>query len=201
MGTLENIKKVWRKMKVKGKYTYKYSTVNFRISVAKRFRLFSKKTAKSHSKTLSIIMDFFEWHGFLPSDRFEKSIVQEIAKNRKRTDATIAILKSIEKEQTKPTNAMLLSLFEENLKQEKKEPALIEKKFAHKSLKNKPIEDTTVPKIRYDRLTEKMNTIKRDFSDVLDKVQTVKSSFGKNYLKLELTESELIKLKRTLQNL
>ena len=78
---------------------------------------------------------------------------------------------------------------------------MIEKKFAHKSLKNKPIEDTTIPKIRYDRLTEKMNSIKRDFSDVLDKVQTVKSSFGKSYLKLELTEAELIKLKRTLKNL
>ena len=178
-----------------------FQAVRLKKRTLSRFKHFSKKVSNSYSETMENVIDFFEWHGSLPSDRFEKSIVQEIAKNRKRTDATIAILKSIEKEQTKPTTAMLLSLFEENLKQEKKEPALIEKKFAHKSLKNNPIEDTTIPKIRYDRLTEKMNSIKRDFSDVLDKVQTVKSSFGKSYLKLELTEAELIKLKRTLKNL
>ncbi|WP_117884180.1 BfmA/BtgA family mobilization protein [Aureibaculum luteum] len=199
--TPENIKEVWRKMIVKGKYNYKYSTVNFKSSIAKRFRMFSKKISKSHSESIRIIMDFFEWHGFLPSDKFERSMLQEIIKNRKRTEAIIAIIKSIEKEQTKPTTAMLLSLFEENLKQEKKEPLMVEKKFADKQLENKPVENTTVPKIRYERLTEKMNLVKQNFSDVLNKVKTVKSSFGKNYFKLELSEEELTKLKRTLQNL
>ncbi|MDY7396904.1 BfmA/BtgA family mobilization protein [Aureibaculum sp. 2210JD6-5] len=102
-------------MIVKGKYRYEYNTVNLTISVVKRFRLFSWKITKSHSESLNVMMNFFEWHGFLPADRSERSIVEEMIKNRKRTEAIIAIIKSIEKEQTQPTTAMLLSLFEENL--------------------------------------------------------------------------------------
>ena len=125
-------------MLVKGKYKYQYSTVNLKASVAKRFRLFSKKIAKSHSETLTVIMDFFEWHGVNPSKQFGKSIIQEILKNRARTDtsikrneATIAIIRDIEINQTKPNNAMLLSLFGANAKEQKpikKEKKRIEKK-------------------------------------------------------------------------
>lgn len=200
--TLINIEKVWRKMIVKGKYKYQYSTVNLRVSVAKRFRLFSKKIARSHSDTLSVIIDFFEWHGFLPSDRFEKSIIQEIAKNRKRTEASIAIIRDIEKHQTKPTNAMLLSLFEENLTQgSEHESDMVEKKFVDRTVQEKPIQDTSIPKIRYVRLEEKMDVVKTNFIYVLNKVKVVKGGFGKGYLKLELTEAELIKFKRTLKNI
>jgi hypothetical protein len=197
--TPKNIEKVWRKMIVKGKYNYEYSTVNLRISVAKRFRLFSKKIAKSHSETLCVIMDFFEWHGFLPSDRFERSIVQEIAKSRKRTEASIAIIKNIEKHQTKPTTVMLQSLFEVKSEQEQEAPEMVEKKFADSVLEEKPIENTTVPKIRYERLEDNMNSVREDFIQVLDKVKTVKNNFGKSYLKLELTEKELVKFRRTLE--
>lgn len=186
-------------MVMKGKYKYEYSNVNFRISVAKRFRSFSRKIAKSHSDSLSIIMDFFEWHGFQPSDRFGKSLLQEILKNRKRTDASIAILKDIETSQTKPTNAMLLSLFEENITEEG--PELVERKYEDMLSEEPTAIEITVPKIRYERLKEKMDSIKEDFDYVLNNVKIVKSNFGKNYLKLELTEDELVKFKRSLKNL
>ncbi len=121
-------------MIVKGKYKYKYSAVNIRFSVAVRFRTFSKKTARSHTDTLVTIMDFFEWHGFLPSDRIGQSIVEELLKNRKRTEvsiartnATIAIIKDIEKKHDKPTTAMLQSLFQGVV--EKEEPVRKEKLF------------------------------------------------------------------------
>lgn len=196
-----NTEKIWRKMKKMDGNNNPYSNVNLKLPIAKRFRKFSKKIAKTHSETLRIIMDFFEWHGFMPSDRFGKSLLQEIIKNRKRTDASIAIIKNIEKDQTKPTNAMLLSLFEENALQDETEgPELVEKKFAEKKPEELIAVETTVPKIRFDRLHEKMNLVKQDFNYVLDKVKVVKSSFGKDYLKLELTEEELIKIKRTLKN-
>ena len=135
----------------------------------------------------------------MPSDRFGKSLLQEIIKNRKRTDANIAILKDIEKSQTGPTNAMLLSLFEENVTEEASE--LVERKYDKKQLKESIEIETTIPKIRYDRLQDKMTAIQEDFSYVLENVKIVKSNFGKNYLKLELTEEELVKFKRTLKNL
>ena len=108
-------------MVVKGKYEYKYLALNLRASVVKRFRSFAKKITGSQSEALEKMIDFFEWHGFTPNDRFVDSILEEIRKNRKRTEANIAILRDIEVTQTKPSNIMLLSLFGENLKQQEVE--------------------------------------------------------------------------------
>ena len=192
-------------MLVKGKYKYQYSTVNLKASVAKRFRLFSKKITKSHSETLTVIMDFFEWHGVNPSKQFGKSIIQEILKNRARTDtsikrneATIAIIRDIEINQTKPNNAMLLSLFGANAKEQK--PIKKEKKQIEKKEEATAEIEITVPKIRYERLTEKMEHITKDYRYVLDKIEVVNSNFGKEYLKLNISKSELEKFKRILKN-
>ncbi|GAA3615440.1 BfmA/BtgA family mobilization protein [Flavivirga amylovorans] len=173
-----------------------FKTVRLKKKTLIRFKRFSKKVSKSYSETMELVIDFFEWHGFLPSDRFEKSIIQEIAKNRKRTEASIAIIKDIEKSQTKPTNAMLSALFGESLVQE--EPLLVERKFKDTPREKKQVE-TTVPKIRYENLEWKMDSVKNDFSYVLDNVKVVKSSFGKNYLRLELNEEELVKFRRILR--
>ncbi len=193
-------------MLVKGKYKYQYSTVNLKASVAKRFRLFSKKIAKSHSETLTVIMDFFEWHGVNPSKQFGKSIIQEILKNRARTDtsikrneATIAIIRDIEINQTKPNNAMLLSLFGANAKEQKQIKK--EKKQIEKEEEATAKIEITVPKIRYERLNEKMEHITKDYGYILNNVEVVKSNFGKEYLKLNISKSELQKFKRILKNI
>ena len=193
-------------MLVKGKYKYQYSTVNLKASVAKRFRLFSKKITKSHSETLTVIMDFFEWHGVNPSKQFGKSIIQEILKNRARTDtsikrneATIAIIRDIEINQTKPNNAMLLSLFGANAKEQK--PIKKEKKQIEKEEEATAKIEITVPKIRYERLNEKMEHITKDYGYILNNVEVVKSNFGKEYLKLNISKSELQKFKRILKNI
>jgi hypothetical protein len=193
-------------MLVKGKYRYKYSTVNLKATVAKRFRLFSKKITKSHSETLTVIMDFFEWHGVNPSKQFGKSIIQEILKNRARTDtsikrneATIAIIRDIEINQTKPNNAMLLSLFGANAKEQK--PIKKEKKQIEKEEEATAKIEITVPKIRYERLNEKMEHITKDYGYILNNVEVVKSNFGKEYLKLNISKSELQKFKRILKNI
>ena len=56
--------------------------------------------------------------------------------------------------------------------------------------------DITVPKIRYERLQEEMKGLSQDFEYVLGKARLVKSSFGKPYLKLEISRSELARYKR-----
>ena len=83
-------------MRVKGKYEYKYLALNLKASVVKRFRLFAKKMRGSQSEALEKMIEFFEWHGFKPNDRFTDSILEEIRKNRRRTEAHIAILRDIE---------------------------------------------------------------------------------------------------------
>ncbi|SFB92198.1 hypothetical protein SAMN04489722_101269 [Algibacter lectus] len=45
------------------------------------------------------------------------------------------------------------------------------------------IEKTTMPRIRYERLEDKMNSVKSDFWFVLDRVKVVKISFEKDYFK------------------
>jgi len=178
-----------------------FKTVRIREKTLSRFKSFSKKVSKSYSRTLDTVMDFFEWHGFLPNDKFGKSMVQEILKNRKRTEAMIAIIKDIEKNQTKPTNAMLLSLFEGQSEDEDEMEEWIEHfESQHKTEEEEPIE-THVPKIRYERLEYKMGNLKKDFGYVLDNVKLVKSSFGKNHLRLELSEGEIEKFKRAVKNL
>ncbi len=184
-------------MRVKGKYEYKYLALNLKASVVKRFRSFAKKMAGSQSEALEKMIDFFEWHGFKPNDRFADSILEEIRKNRKRTDANIAILRDIEITQTKPNNAMLLSLFGESIRQEK--PIKREKKLIKKASEEKK-KEITVPKIRYERLADKFNLTVQDYQKVLDSVKVVKKGFGKAYLKLEISENELEKYRKRLRN-
>ncbi len=174
---------------------YGFSAISIKASVANRFRRFSKRIARSHTETLTCIMDFFEWHGFTPNDRFAKSIQDEILKNRKRIEASIAIIRDIEITQTKPTNAILHALLEQKVKHEK--PVKVEQK----TTKKQPEIEITVPKIRYERLMDKMGMLKKESQYVIDHVTLIKPSFGKPYLKLEITEGELENYRRTLQNL
>ncbi|UII76251.1 hypothetical protein LV716_00180 [Flagellimonas sp. HMM57] len=182
-----------------------FKTVRIKKKTLLRFKSFSRKVSNSYSKTLDMVMDFFEWHGFLPSDRFGKSMVDEIIKNRKRTNATIAIIKDIEKSQTLPTVAMLQSLFEQQAEQENDSDFeddfdFIEKKFENGHEEEEWTEETTVPRIRYDRLEDRMDSLKKDFSYVLEHVKIVKNSFRKDYLKLELPIQAIEKYKRTIKN-
>ena len=184
-----------------------FKTVRIKKKTLIRFKSFSRKVSNNYSKTLDMIMDFFEWHGFLPDDRFGKSMVEEIIKNRKRTNAIIAIIKDIEKSQTLPTVAMLQSLFEQHADAQENDSDFedgfdfIEKKFPNGKQEEEWIEETTVPRIIYDRLEDKMDELKKDFGYVLDNVKLVKSSFGKNRFRLELTEGEIKKFKRIMKNL
>ncbi len=183
-----------------------FKTIRIKKRTLLRFKSFSRKVSNNYSKTLDMVMDFFEWHGFLPDDRLGKSMVEEIIKNRKRTNTSIAIIKDIEKSQTLPTVAMLQSLFEQHAEAHENDSDLeddfefIEKKFENGHEKEEWVEETTVPRISYDRLEDKMDLLKKDFSYVLDNMKLVKSGFGKDYLKLELPMEALEKYRRTIKN-
>lgn len=174
-----------------------FKAVRIKKRTLSRFKSFSKKVGKSYSHTLDMVMDFFEWHGFLPSERFEKSISQEIIKNRKRTDAVIAIIRDIEKNQTLPTIGMMQALFNQELDNDEEEDEFLEDMIEKNPPKPYPVfeGEVTVPRIKYDRLEERAASLQTDLRDVLDKVKVVKSSFGKSYLKLEITEGRLERYK------
>tara|TARA_R110002072_G_scaffold125944_3_gene262501 strand:+ start:31195 stop:31602 length:408 start_codon:yes stop_codon:yes gene_type:complete len=94
-----------------------FETLKIKSSVAIQFRKFSKMLSKSQSMTLLLMMDFFNENGISPAESIgpnmetlEKRISLLI---KKRMNGMIAIMKDIEKNQTKPTVAMLQSLFEQ----------------------------------------------------------------------------------------
>lgn len=174
-----------------------FRAVRIKRRTLSRFKVFSKKVSKSYSHTLDMVMDFFEWHGFLPSERFEKSIGQEIIKNRKRTDAVIAIIRDIEKNQTLPTIGMMQALFNQELDNEEEGDDFLEDMIEKNPPKPYPKYEgeVIVPRIKYEHLEEKATSLQTDLKDILEKVKVVKGSFGKSYLKLEITEGRLERYK------
>ncbi len=185
---------------------YQFSAISIKIEVAQRFRKFSKNVSSSHTQTLVIMLDFFEIHQLSPLDSIDGSLSAIEIRIKRRISNAIAIIKDIEKSQTLPTVAMLQSLFQEQFEHGQKESDFeddfdfIEKKFENGHEEEEWLEETTVPKILYDRLEEKMEMLKKDFAYVLDNVKLVKNSFGKDYLKLELPMEALEKYRRTIKN-
>ncbi|MFD0836679.1 BfmA/BtgA family mobilization protein [Mariniflexile aquimaris] len=104
----------------KGYEKERFEMLGIKVSVAKRFRKFSKKLSKSQSMTLLLMLDFFEENGISPNENIGPNMQTLESKIKKRIDAVIAIIKDIEKHHDKPTTAMLQSLFMEFEPKEKK---------------------------------------------------------------------------------
>tara|TARA_R110000764_G_scaffold871_6_gene3324 strand:+ start:986 stop:1453 length:468 start_codon:yes stop_codon:yes gene_type:complete len=144
---------------------------------------------------MDLIIDFFEWHGFLPSERFERSLGRELIKNRKRTEAAIAIIRDIEKSQTKPTNAMLQLLFQESDGQNetKEEPF----DFGQQELMTEN-EELNYYRKRYEEAQQLYFATTIELKHIVDNTSYVKGSFGGGYFKLEITKEEFENYKQKL---
>jgi len=129
----------------KGFEKEEFETLKIKSSVAIEFRKFSKMLSKSQSMTLLLMMEFFNANGISPAENLGPRM--ETLENRismlikKRMNGMIAIMKDIEKSQTKPTVAMMQALFQaaeppkkklilaKEIKEEKKEVRFREKKY------------------------------------------------------------------------
>jgi len=103
-----------------------FTTISFKCSTAKKFRSFSKKMGASNSMTLLMMVEFFETNEVSPKESIGPNIHTLENLIKKRVSAVIAILRDMEKNQTKPTTAMIQSLFEETEPQKK--TLILEKK-------------------------------------------------------------------------
>ena len=101
------------------------SRLQIQSKTANRFREFSKKNNSNQSQTLDLILDFFEKNNLSPFETLVPSKVSLETLIKKRIDAVIAILKNIEKTQTKPSFLMLEFLMEGR---SISKPLLVEKK-------------------------------------------------------------------------
>lgn len=90
-----------------------FVTFKIKISVAIRFRRFCKKMSESQSMALLLMIAFFEENGISPHEAIGPKMQTLESLIKKRINGVIAIMKDIEKNQTKPTVAMMQSLFEQ----------------------------------------------------------------------------------------
>src|SRR5690606_9697718 len=93
----------------------RFEGLKIKASVAKKFRRFCKGLSKSQSMGLLCMLEFFEANGVSPEERMDETIASLKWLMKRRFNAMIAILRDIEKSQTKPTAAMLQALFEQHL--------------------------------------------------------------------------------------
>lgn len=115
----------------KGYEKERFEMLGIKVSVAVKFRKFCKKMSQSQSMTLLLMLEFFEENGISPAESMGPNM-ETLEKRlslliKKRMNGMIAIMKDIEKNQTKPTVAMLQSLFEQAAPKDKR-PPMVEKK-------------------------------------------------------------------------
>uniref|UniRef100_UPI00404827FF BfmA/BtgA family mobilization protein n=1 Tax=Mariniflexile sp. TaxID=1979402 RepID=UPI00404827FF len=101
----------------KGYEKEQFKSLSIKASVVDKFNKFCKEMSLSKSMTLLVMIEFFQENCISPTEsmgpnmeNLEKRISLLI---KKRMNGMIAIMKDIEKTQTKPTVAMLQSLFEQ----------------------------------------------------------------------------------------
>jgi hypothetical protein len=122
-----------RQMHKKRKKMDSFITIRFKRATAKRFQEFSKTHFKSHTEAMSTILDFFFYNEISPKEKLGPTGRTIEANLKKRINAVIAIMRDMEKTQTKPTVAMMESLFQ--TEEPKKKPLILEKKFVEEKRK------------------------------------------------------------------
>ena len=107
-----------------------FTGIRFKKETAKRFQEFSRTHFKSHTEALTTMLDFFFYNEISPKEQLGPTGRTIEAKILKRINAVIAIMRDVEKTQTKPTVAMIQSLFE--TEEPIKKPLIVEKNYAEK---------------------------------------------------------------------
>ncbi len=169
----------------------RFVTFKLKSSAAKRFRRFSKSFGKSQSMTLLTMLDFFECNEVSPDERLGETVSSLKHQMKRRFNAVIAIIRDIEKNQTRPTTAMLQKLFEEAANQEEEEdydfgtPQLMETSEELKHFQE-----------GYYKWKKNFQDVKIEMGQLFDKVEYVKNPFGKGYWKLNMSKDELEQIKK-----
>lgn len=173
----------------------KFAGMRIKMSVAKKFRKFCKRFSKSQSMTLLAMLDFFEVNEVSPNERLGETVSSLKHQMQKRFNAVIAIIRDIEKSQTKPTTVMLQQLFEQASTDVEEE----EFDFGTPELISEN-EELTYYRDNYFKIQEQFNTTHNHFEEVMDKMRYVKGNFGNSYFKLEITIEEYEILKQKLND-
>jgi hypothetical protein len=163
----------------------------------------------TQSLALDGMLDFFKYNEISPHEKLgpRMTLIMEFLKHLKqylgnRNNATIAIIREIEKEGVLPTKAMMQLLFEQAPSQEE-QPDLME--IAHGEVRG---EEDYYNSLEAIELRKEKNILKREledtrkkFEDILfSKVRQTRPNFGKPRLYLDMAPEEFDRLKETFKN-
>jgi hypothetical protein len=182
--------------KIKRKSTFSAISIN-RIT-AERFRAYSKTVSKSHSKTIDTVIDFFERAKINPKSEVMISFIKFQNYMIGRFDYIEELLRTMEREQIKPTHDMLKSLFDGTTLKKKEQPLLVDKKNIRMTREEWNMEEGKVPFEKYHGVIKTRGKDRRTFSKVLDSITKVEPTFGKPYFKVEMDVAELDSIRQEL---
>lgn len=172
-----------------------YTTLKIKPKTAKDFRKFSRSLGKQQTETLQLMLNFFRNNGLSPFDELGPNFNILEKRIKARINAVVAIIRDIEKTQTKPTLSMLQLLFQENpakkeIMREKNRPSEARDNFTEIRLREK------------NAVLQKRIFQSRELaSGILNRVAISRSSFGKVQLRLMMTLEEFEEVKNQHKNL
>ena len=179
-----------------------FISIRFKKDTAKQFQTFSRRFFKTHTEALQTMLDFFIYNEISPKESFGpngRTIANLI---KKRFNAMVAIMKNIENHGVLPTKAMIELLFEHSPQKKRKQaPLLLEGRQDDPERDRffKKVEEAIVIERKYTNLKRDLRQNRAEFMDLLNKIQLVKSSFGKSRLQLDMDPEDFEKLKIRLE--
>ena len=175
-----------------------FSAISINRITAERFRAYSKIVSRSHSETIDIMIDFFEKTKITPRNEVMISFIRFQNYMIGRFDYLEELLRTMEREQIRPTHDMLKSLFDGTALRKKEQPLLVDKKNLRMTREEWDMEEGKVSFERYHDVIKAKGKDRHVFSKVLDSITKVEPTFGKTYFKLEMDETELESIRQEL---
>lgn len=185
-------------METKTKRNNTFSAISINRITAERFRVYSKTVSRSHSETIDTMIDFFEKTKITPKNNVMISFIKFQNYIIGRFDYLEELLRTMEREQLRPTHDMLRSLFDGTALKKKEQPLLVDKKSLRMTKEEWDMEEGKVSFEKYHNVMKERNNDRRVFSKVLNRITKVEPTFGKPYFKVEMDETEWDSFRREL---
>ncbi|MAO17526.1 MAG: hypothetical protein CMH44_11745 [Muricauda sp.] len=188
--------------------TESFSNIRFKKETARRFQSFSRMYYKTHTLALAGMLDFFKYNEISPHENLGKRmglIMDFLQKFRdftaKRNNATIAIIKDLEKHGVLPTKAMMELLFEGGpTPASKKIGDAMETELIIPEIQGMDLDiEFALLEERKQRqlLEQELAQLKTMINEhLLDRVKVIRPTLGPPRLQLEMTLSDWDKFKQ-----
>lgn len=172
-----------------------FNTIRLKKKTIEKFKEYSKKVSPNYSETLDFMIAFFEDNYLSPYDILNSPMWSFNKIINKRMDAVVAIIRNMEKTQLIPSREMLETLFDEADKEDE-EPLYIER--TQEEIEASKTETEKLIDLyhnQYKESREQLVETRKYLIQILDDLTYVKSTFSKDYYRLDVSKEKMEELK------